>query len=172
MDQRLRSLQSECRQILEENILKFWLEKMQDNENGGFYGQMLSDGTVVKTANKGGILNARLLWTFSSAYRITHNRTYYQAAKRCKDYIIEHFIQISRRLQQTFPIHIAACFDRGMKSPFLCLPEQRKRVFLHQRLSSAKGYSSLPMPVEKSVLLNNVQYVRDRHLLSFDSQRL
>lgn len=92
MDQRLRSLQSECRQILEENILKFWLEKMQDNENGGFYGQMLSDGTVVKTANKGGILNARLLWTFSSAYRITRNRTYYQAAKRCKDYIIEHFI--------------------------------------------------------------------------------
>ena len=92
MDQRLQSLQSECRQILEENILKFWLEKMQDNENGGFYGQMLSDGTVVKTANKGGILNARLLWTFSSAYRITRNRTYYQAAKRCKDYIIEHFI--------------------------------------------------------------------------------
>lgn len=91
MNSKLLYLQSECRKILEENILKFWLEKMVDKEYGGFYGRMLSDGTVVKTANKGGILNARLLWTFSSAYRIIRDPKYYIAAKRCKDYIVDCF---------------------------------------------------------------------------------
>ncbi len=88
----LCELQNECRQILEENILKFWLYKMQDNEHGGWYGQMKGDGSVVKTANKGGILNARLLWTFSAAYRLTGKSVYFEAAKRCNEYILSHFI--------------------------------------------------------------------------------
>ncbi len=90
--QLLCSFRSECQKILEDNILKFWLDNMQDNEQGGWYGQMRGDGTVVKTANKGGILNARLLWTFSAAYRLTGNRVYFDAAKRCKEYILSHFI--------------------------------------------------------------------------------
>lgn len=92
MNTTLSTLQKECQQILEDNILKFWIEKMTDDVHGGYYGQMLGDGTVVKDANKGGILNARLLWTFSSAYRITGNPSYLEAARRSKDYIIAHFI--------------------------------------------------------------------------------
>ena len=42
--------------VVENNILSFWL-KMQDTERGGFYGQMRGDGTLVKEASKGGILN-------------------------------------------------------------------------------------------------------------------
>ena len=90
--QLLCSLRSECQEILEGNILKFWLDNMQDNEHGGWYGQMRGDGTVVKTANKGGILNARLLWTFSAAYRLTGKSVYFEAAKRCNEYILSHFI--------------------------------------------------------------------------------
>lgn len=83
-------MKNEMREVLENNILSFWL-KMQDFENGGFYGQMKGDGTLVKDANKGGILNARILWSFSAAYRVTGKPEYLEAATRAKDYIINKF---------------------------------------------------------------------------------
>ena len=58
---------------VKDNILSFWLTNMVDNERGGFYGQMRGDGTLVADADKGGILNARILWSFSAAYRVLHN---------------------------------------------------------------------------------------------------
>ena len=78
-------------QTLTENILPFWL-RMQDQERGGFYGQMRGDGTLVKDANKGGILNARILWSFAAAYRVTKCQEYLDAATRAKDYIIRYFV--------------------------------------------------------------------------------
>lgn len=84
-------LKDEVTACLNDNILSFWL-KMQDEENGGFYGQMTGEGTLVKNANKGGILNARILWAFSAAYRATHRPEYLTAATRAKDYILKYFV--------------------------------------------------------------------------------
>ena len=89
---RIDILKSEVLDVLENNILRFWLDKMQDKENGGFYGQMTGEGELVKTADKGGILNARILWSFSAAYRVLRKPKYLEAATRAKEYIIEHFI--------------------------------------------------------------------------------
>ena len=86
-----QTLKDEVTACLNDNILSFWL-RMQDEENGGFYGQMTGEGTLVKTANKGGILNARILWAFSAAYRATHNPEYLTAATRAKDYILKYFV--------------------------------------------------------------------------------
>ncbi len=91
MRETLDNLKQEMLDTLNDNILSFWL-KMQDEENGGFYGQMRGDGTLVKTANKGGILNARILWSFSAAYRVTKRPEYLEAATRAKDYILKYFI--------------------------------------------------------------------------------
>lgn len=77
---------------VKDNILSFWLTNMVDNERGGFYGQMRGDGTLVADADKGGILNARILWSFSAAYRVLHNPEYLAAAHRAKDYILQHFV--------------------------------------------------------------------------------
>lgn len=88
----ISSLKHEMQDILENNILQFWLDNMQDFEHGGFYGQMKGDGTLVKNANKGGILNARILWSFSAAYRVMRKPEYLEAATRAKDYILCHFI--------------------------------------------------------------------------------
>ena len=33
-------LKQEMREVLENNILSFWIERMQDDEHGGFYGRM------------------------------------------------------------------------------------------------------------------------------------
>ncbi len=92
MKKTIKVLKAEVADVLQNNILNFWLDKMQDNENGGFYGQMTGEGQLVKTADKGGILNARILWSFSAAYRVLRKPEYLEAATRAKDYIIDHFI--------------------------------------------------------------------------------
>lgn len=77
---------------LTQNILPFWINKMQDVENGGFYGQIDGNNDMHKDANKGAVLNARILWTFSAAYRILQNEEYLNMATRAYNYIKEHFI--------------------------------------------------------------------------------
>ena len=84
-------MRAEMQDVLENNILRFWLDQMQDTEHGGFYGQMTGMGQLVKTADKGAILSARILWSFSAAYRVLHKPEYLDAATRMKDYILEHF---------------------------------------------------------------------------------
>lgn len=78
-------------QVLQDNILNFWLTRMVDRKNGGFYGRIKGDGRRVPRANKGCILNARILWTFSAAYRVLGKPEYLEAATRAKDYLIEFF---------------------------------------------------------------------------------
>ena len=92
MKEEVKRLKAEVGEVLENNILSFWLDKMQDEENGGFYGQMTGEGQLVKEADKGGILNARILWSFSAAYRVLRKPEYLEAATRAKEYIIDHFI--------------------------------------------------------------------------------
>ena len=77
---------------LENNILSFWIDKMQDKEHGGFYGQIDGNNVLHPKANKGAILNARILWTFSSAYRILRNPKYLKVAQRAFDYLVTYFI--------------------------------------------------------------------------------
>ena len=82
----------EMQDVLENNILPFWLEKMQDNENGGFYGRIDGNNQLHPDAEKGAILNARILWTFSAAYRVLEKGELLEAATRAKDYLVDHFI--------------------------------------------------------------------------------
>ena len=86
------TMKMEMQDVLENNILRFWFDKMQDDENGGFYGQMTGRGQLIKEADKGAILNARILWSFSAAYRVLGNKEYLEAATRAKEYFISHFI--------------------------------------------------------------------------------
>ena len=86
------TMKMEMQDVLENNILRFWLDKMQDDENGGFYGQMTGRGQLIKEADKGAILNARILWSFSAAYRVMGKKEYLEAATRAKEYFISHFI--------------------------------------------------------------------------------
>lgn len=90
--QKLEQLSGEVSHDLTGNILPYWSAKMVDNVNGGFYGRIDRNDKVYPDAEKGGILNARILWTFSSAYRILGDTTYLRIAKRAKDYILTHFI--------------------------------------------------------------------------------
>lgn len=75
-----------------ENVLPFWIDKMQDDLHGGFYGQIDGWDQLHPEANKGAILNARILWTFSAAYRLLKDQVYLAIARRAFDYIVTYFL--------------------------------------------------------------------------------
>lgn len=87
----LEQIKSEVKGELINNILPFWSTKMVDTENEGFFGQMNGHNQIVPKADKGGILNARILWTFSSAYLQEKNPLYLEMANRARSYIMDHF---------------------------------------------------------------------------------
>lgn len=82
---------NEIRCNLEENILNFWIDRMQD-PRGGFYGKADGSGNPVESAPKGVIMNAMIIWAFSAAYRVLKKKEYLMMATRAKDYFFEHFI--------------------------------------------------------------------------------
>ena len=86
------TLKSEMQDVLQNNILPFWINRMTDHENGGFYGRIDGHEVLHPEAEKGAILNARILWSFSAAYRVLGNPEYLEMATRAEQYLIDHFI--------------------------------------------------------------------------------
>ena len=80
------------RELLEENILKYWIEKVTDHENGGYLGRVDGHDIVHSHAPKGAVQNARILWAFSAAYRVLGSAEYLDAATRALDYFLDNFI--------------------------------------------------------------------------------
>ena len=73
------------------NILPFWMNTALDRARGGFYGLVSEQGAADPDAAKGGILAARILWTFSHAYHVFHDAAYYEAARHAYRFLVEHF---------------------------------------------------------------------------------
>lgn len=92
MNETIKVMKQEMQDVLEQNILPFWLTKMIDHERGGFYGRIDGHEQLHADAEKGAILNARILWAFSAAYRVVGKKEYLDAAQRAKRYILDHFI--------------------------------------------------------------------------------
>ena len=74
-------LNKEIRAQLEQKILPFWMN-LKDAEYGGFYGFMDNHLILNRTADKGCILNSRILWTFSEAARLLDGEKYTPFAKQ------------------------------------------------------------------------------------------
>ncbi|MDQ8005286.1 MAG: AGE family epimerase/isomerase [Pedobacter sp.] len=72
--------------------IAYWAKYALDNENGGFYGQIENDNTVVAHADKGAVLNARILWFFSAVYNYSLLPEDLDLARRSYEYLREHFI--------------------------------------------------------------------------------
>lgn len=87
----MSKMKEEMQDVLENNILKYWIEHVTDNVQGGYYGRIDGHDQVYPDAEKGAILNARILWAFSAAYRVLQKKEYLLAAERAKKYIIDHF---------------------------------------------------------------------------------
>jgi mannobiose 2-epimerase len=86
-----KKLSESARAELTGNILPFWMKRMTDEKNGGFYGRINGEAQLVENEDKGGILNARILWSFSAAFNHLGNQDYKEMARRAKDYALAHF---------------------------------------------------------------------------------
>ena len=78
--------------LLEDNILSYWMEHAVDTAHGGFIGRIDGHEKPYPDAEKGAILNARILWAFAAAYRVLNKPEYLQMAMRAKRYIMERFV--------------------------------------------------------------------------------
>ncbi|MCB9266602.1 MAG: AGE family epimerase/isomerase [Lewinellaceae bacterium] len=83
-------LKGEFRQELY-NIIDWWSMNMVDEKNGGFFGRMDGHGRLYPEADKGVILNTRLLWTYSAVARATGSNLHHQLAHRAYNYFCEYF---------------------------------------------------------------------------------
>jgi len=80
----------DAEQMARENILPFW-QSIIDKEYGGFYGEADFNGEIIKTADKGGILNSRILWTFSAAYNLFNEKSFKDCAVQARDFLSKAF---------------------------------------------------------------------------------
>lgn len=91
MNKILITLQQEMHEVLTTNILPYWMNRMVDEQHGGFYGRITGTEQPMPQADKGAILNARILWTYSAAYRQLPKEEYLAMATRAKRYLIDRF---------------------------------------------------------------------------------
>jgi len=75
-----------------DDILKYWLKNTPDLKEGGFIGQINEGGQVIAIADKGSVLNARILWSFSAAFNLTGDGFYLKYAESAFKYINSYFI--------------------------------------------------------------------------------
>ena len=85
-----KGLAAEMKKELVENILPYWMKKMCNGEEG-FYGRITGEEVLEPAAPVGGIMTARILWTFASAYRVLGNQEYLDMALKAKNLIINYF---------------------------------------------------------------------------------
>jgi len=75
-----------------DNIAPFWLQYGPDEKYGGLRGWITNDLQVNEQAEKGIILNSRILWTFSRAFRTERKQEFRQIAERAFSYLTDKFI--------------------------------------------------------------------------------
>lgn len=90
--QQLRRLREEVQAELTGNILPYWSAKMPDNEHGGFLGRIDGLENPHPGAPKGSVLNGRILWTFSAAFRRLADPACKAIADRAQSYILRNFM--------------------------------------------------------------------------------
>ena len=88
-----KALAGQARKELVENILPFWMEKMC-TPSGGFLGRISGDGQPDASAPVGGIMTARVLWTFASAYRVL------QAEGSCSPKMLQGYMDMALRAKR------------------------------------------------------------------------
>ncbi|WP_276485620.1 AGE family epimerase/isomerase [Paraflavitalea pollutisoli] len=75
-----------------DSILRYWTKYALDKEQGGVVGQVDNDNTRHPQADKGAVLHARVLWTFSAAYQATRQSAYRKIADEVYRYFVQYFI--------------------------------------------------------------------------------
>ncbi len=81
----------DIRKEFENHVIPYW-KSLIDKENGGFYGKMKFDLTIEKEADKGCILNSRILWFFSNAYKVLKDEDSLKYAEHAYHFLKDSFL--------------------------------------------------------------------------------
>lgn len=73
-------------------IADWWATYSLDEQRGGFYGEVNAQNCPRPEASKGLVLNARILWFFSTVAGVLDNPQYRQCASRAYDYLLKCFL--------------------------------------------------------------------------------
>lgn len=87
--QELKTLQTELQKELAQ-LLQWWTDYTVDEEFGGFHGKVTNENHAISSP-KGLVLNARILYAFSSAYLLSKKTTDLNIAKRAYEYLTSFF---------------------------------------------------------------------------------
>lgn len=87
----IKHLISSTHQELQEDIIPFWLNHSPDHTNGGFYGRIHNNLDIDHTADKGLVLNARILWSFAAVYNLNSDPRCLGMADRAYRYLLDRF---------------------------------------------------------------------------------
>ena len=90
MSVQLKQLKTELSAELD-SILKYWSKHTLDSENGGFIGQIDYNDHIIANTEKGSVLNARILWSFSAGYKATQNENHKKMAQRAFEFLSDSF---------------------------------------------------------------------------------
>lgn len=74
-----------------ENILAYWIRYGVEKDGHGFYGAVDLDGVPDLSAAKSSVLNARILWTFSTAAMFSGRKEYAEIADKAYRVVTEDF---------------------------------------------------------------------------------
>jgi mannobiose 2-epimerase len=89
----LETLKNELQTELD-SILNWWAKYARDETYDGFYGKIDNSNTVIDESPKGLVLNARILYTFSSAYLLNNRASDLAMATRAYEYLIDYFLDL------------------------------------------------------------------------------
>ncbi|MEJ7587568.1 MAG: AGE family epimerase/isomerase [Ferruginibacter sp.] len=73
-------------------ILDYWMHNTHDPVHGGFVGRIDENNVPDISAPKGAVLNARILWSFSAAYKKTNKPDHLHLARIAFNYFVSNFI--------------------------------------------------------------------------------
>lgn len=90
MSLKLQQLKTELHEELN-SILDYWENNTIDYQNGGFIGQIDYKNEIIPNTEKGSVLNARILWTFSASCPVTKNENHKKIAEKAFEYLSAHF---------------------------------------------------------------------------------
>lgn len=81
---------NEIKEHLISDIIPFW-GNLKDESFGGFYGELDYDLKLYQKADKGCILNSRILWFFSNAYLTIQDKTCLENARHAYEFLKNAF---------------------------------------------------------------------------------
>lgn len=84
-------LKNECMKELTQHIIPFW-SKLEDKENGGFYGYVGYNLETDKKADKGVILHGRILWFYSNCYAVLGDEECLRLARHAYEFIKDYCV--------------------------------------------------------------------------------